>query len=54
MLPFLDDYLHMKNLRYQLIPFKDIDDERILKYDYKRGTFVQAEVVVSDATFPHA
>ena len=52
MLPFLDDYLHMKNLRYQLIPFKDIDDQRILKYDYTRGTLAQSKVVVSDATFP--
>ena len=30
MLPFLDDYLHVKNLRYPLIPSRDVGDHRIL------------------------
>lgn len=27
MLPFLDNYLPVKSLRYQLIPYRDIDDQ---------------------------
>ena len=35
---FFDDYLHVKNLRYQLIPSRDIDDQRIMQPDWIRGT----------------
>ena len=54
MLASLDDYLHAKNLRYQLIPSRDIDVQRILQTDLARGTpdHIQPKVVVSDATFP--
>ena len=34
MLPFFDDYLHAKNPRYRLIPSTDIDDQRILQFDW--------------------
>ena len=30
MLPFSDDYLHAKNLRYRLMPSRDIDDQTVL------------------------
>ena len=30
---FVDDYLHAKDLRYQLIPPSDISDQRILQFD---------------------
>ena len=32
MLPFFDDYLQAKNLRYRLIPSRDIHDTRRLKF----------------------
>ena len=33
MLPSFNDCLHAKNLRYQLIPSRNIDDQRILQSD---------------------
>ena len=38
MLPSIDEYLHSKNLKYQLISLKDIVDQRILQSDWTRGT----------------
>ena len=37
MLTSLHYYVHAKNLRYQLIPSKGIDDQRILQSDWTRG-----------------
>ena len=37
MLPFRDDYLHALNLRYRLIPSRNIDDQRILQSDWLRA-----------------
>ena len=34
----LDDYLRENSLRYPLIPSNDIDDQRIQKSDWTRGT----------------
>ena len=53
MLALLDDYLHAKNLAEFLIFSKNIDDQRILKSDWTRGTtgHIQQKVVVTDATF---
>ena len=53
MLPSLDDYLHAKNQSYRLIHSSDIDDQRILQYDWTRGPtgYTQPKVVVSDTTF---
>ena len=46
--------LCLHNLRYQLIPSRDIDHEKILKNDKGRGTpgHRQPNVVVTDATLP--
>ena len=38
MLPSQYDYLHAKNLGYELIPFRDNNDQRILQSD-RLGTF---------------
>ena len=38
MLPSYDNYFHTKQLRYHLILFRDIDDQRILQIDYTRDT----------------
>ena len=40
--------------RYQLIPSRDIDDQRILESDNFKGTrgHIQLRVVVLNATFP--
>ena len=53
MLPFSDDYLDVKNLRYQLLLSTDIDDQRTLQSDWTRGTtsHTKTKVVVSDASF---
>ena len=37
MLPFLNDYLHAKKIRCQLIFFREIEDQRILQSDWNRG-----------------
>ena len=39
----LDEYLHPKNLRYQLIPTTDIADHRIQQSDKMRGTTGQTQ-----------
>ena len=54
MLPSLNDCVHAKNLRYQLISCTDFDDQKILKFDWTRSTpgQTQPKVVVIDATFP--
>ena len=54
MLPFFDDYLHAKNLRYQLILFKEIDYQRILQSDWTRGAIgdTPPKEVVSYSNFP--
>ena len=53
MQPSLDNYLHVKNLRYQLIPFRHIVDQRILQYDWTRSTTGHAQKkLVSDVNFP--
>ena len=53
MLPSSGNYLHVKNLRYQLIPIRDVDDQKILQSDWMRGkiSHSQPKVVVPDATF---
>ena len=59
MLRSLDDYLHAKNLRNCWISSRDIDDQRILQSDWKRGAklylassgHTQPNVVASEATF---
>ena len=53
MLPFYDDYSQSKNLRYQLIPSKDTDDQRTLESDWPRNTTsnTQLKEVVSDTDF---
>ena len=33
MLLSFDEYLHAKNLRYQMIPSRDTVDQRILQFD---------------------
>ena len=50
----LDEYLHAKNLRYQLIPTSGVDDLRILQSDKMGETTgrTQWKSEVSDATFP--
>ena len=52
MLPSLDDYLHAKNLRQQLIPSRDIDNQRILQYGWTSGKtdHTQPKMVVSMLT----
>ena len=54
LLSCLDGHLCAKNIRYKLIPSKDIDEQRILQSDWIRGTpgHTQSKVVVSYATFP--
>lgn len=46
----LNDYIHTKKLRYQLIPSRDIDDQGILESDWVKGTtdHTKPKVVVSD------
>ena len=53
MLPSLGDYLLPKTLRYQLVPFRDIRDQRFLQPDWMRDKtgLAQPKVVVSDAIF---
>ena len=43
-----------KTLRHQLIPSRDIDDQRNLQFDWSRGTTgnTQPKVLVLDCTFP--
>ena len=50
----LDDSLPEKKIKYQLILFTEIDDERILLSDWMRNKHGnnQTKVVFSDATFP--
>ena len=46
-------YFQNQNLRYILIPFRDIDDQRILQYNYTRGLtgHTQSKVVVQMLPF---
>ena len=37
MLIFFDDYLHAKNQRDRLIPFRYINDQRTAPSEWKRG-----------------
>ena len=52
MIPLLDDYLRVKNLRDCWISSRDIDDQRIIKSDWTRSTTAhkQPKVVASGAT----
>ena len=52
MIPLLDDYLRVKNLRDCWISSRDIDDQRIMKSDWTRSTNAhnQPKVVASSAT----
>ena len=54
MLPSLDHYLHVKNIRDRSIRSRNIDDQKILQSELKRGTtgHTQPKVVISDAAFP--
>ena len=56
MLPSFDDCLHAKNLRYQLIPSRNIDDQRILQSDCpdERNTWPQPKVLPSTDKHLHA
>ena len=53
MLPLLNDYLHAKTLTDCCISSRDIDDQRILQSDRKKGTtgLTQLKLVASDASF---
>ena len=54
-LPSLDDHqLHGKNLRYQLNPFRDINDQNILQSDWirEKAGHTHSKGVVSEATVP--
>ena len=53
MLPSYNKYLHTENLRHQLIPPKNIVDQRILQSDWTRDTLqhTQPEVKVSGPIF---
>ena len=53
MLPFLDNYLHAKNLKHSLTHSRDTDDQRILLSDRMGGTtgHTQPKLAVSDPTF---
>ena len=44
----------MLRQRYELIPYRDIDDQRILESNWTHGTpgLTQTKVVVSYATIP--
>ena len=44
----------MVSQRYQLIPSRDVDDQRILEFDWPNGIpgHTQSRVVVPNATFP--
>ena len=48
------DKTTMVRQRHQLIPSRDIDDQRILEFNWTKGTLghTQSRMVVSDATFP--
>ena len=39
MLLLFDDYCHAKNLRYHLIAFRDIDNQRILQSNWLRAFY---------------
>ena len=49
MLPSLGDYLLAETLRYQLVPFRDIRDQRFLQSHWMRDKtcLAQPKVVVS-------
>lgn len=53
MLLYLNEYFHVKKLRYQLIPSRDFADQRILQSDWTKDThgYTQPKVVVADAIF---
>ena len=49
----LDAYLHAKNQRYQMIPSKDISEEKLCNLISREATgHPQTKVGVTDATFP--
>ena len=52
MLPFFDDCLHEK-IRDQVIPYRDINDQRILQSDWMRDSTVhtQPKVQLTDYAF---
>ena len=52
-LPYVDGYLHVKNIWYSLIPCTYIDDPRTLQSDWMRCKThrTQPKVVVSDPSF---
>ena len=43
MLTFLDDYFHVKNLRYPLIPSRDVGHHRILQSNWWRALYAITE-----------
>ena len=51
---YLDENVLAKYVRYQLIPFRGTDDQRILHYDLTRSTpgHIQMKKLVLDATIP--
>ena len=53
MQPSFDDYHHTKKLWYQLTLSQDINDQRMLQFDWTRGTtgHLQPKEVVKDANF---
>ena len=54
MLPFLDDYLHAKNLKDRLIRPRDTDAQRTVQTNWSRGTtdHTQPKKTVSGTAFP--
>ena len=55
MLPFLDDYIHEKHLRYWLISSSHIDNQRIPHSNSTRGTpgYMQ-QILPSTDNYGHA
>ena len=49
-----DDYLQAENQRYQLVIYRETDDQRILQSDWTRDKtcLIQPKMVDPDATFP--
>lgn len=51
MLTFLDDYFHVKNLRYPLIPSRDVGHHRILQSNWWRTLYAITEKPEFTLTF---
>ena len=49
-----DNHFQAKNLKYQLIPSRDIDDQRLMQSNWTKSTtgHTQPKVLLLDANFP--